>query len=521
MNKKIKILSITILFWAILSLFSTVQAASASIKASATSVTVGKKVTVTVTIKAAAWNVTVSGSASGKIAGADMSEKNVTTTKTYTVTPSKAGTYTVKISGDITDADGTESNVSKSVTITAKAASTDTTNNNNNGSTTTDTTTKKSSDATLSNLGVTPKKYDFTGFKKSVTGANAEYKVKVPNDVTKLSVYATTSNSKATYSVSGNTGFKVGTNVISVKVKAEDGTTKTYKIYVTREAEEEEVIPNVTEDDTGTENETTEETVDDIGLKSLAVKGYGLDSEFQSNVFDYIVVIGEDKFDSVNSVKKLITAESNYEDADVVIKVVEGTEEDSYVYQATISVADVEKEYASYNVRFVRTLEDAEEIIEEETVYPEEVETNTVATTNEEENNLLFGFDKDTVEKLILIACIVIMLIISIVLGVIAYDKSSKLKIYEEAEEYEEEENIRSSYVPYTSESTINKTEEQKNENNSNIENEEVKEESTENIENKEKAEVEKAEYYSSNTDKYEPRYRSPRNINKKGGRHF
>ena len=520
MNKKIKILAITILFWAILSLFSTVNAASASIKASATSVTVGKKVTVTVTIKAAAWNVTVSGSASGKIAGADMSEKNVTTIKTYTVTPKKAGKYTVKISGDVTDASGDEKTVSGSVTITAKEKTTNTDNNNNNNNNNNnadnDTKPKKSSDATLSNLGVTPKKYDFKGFRKSITGSKAEYKVKVPNDVTKLSVYATTSSSKATYSVSGNSGFKVGTNIISVKVKAEDGTTKTYKIYVTREAKEEEVVPNVTEDDNNTENENVEEQLDDIGLKSLTVKGYELDSEFQSNVFDYIVVIGDDKFDSANSVKKLITAESNYEDAEVVVKVTEGTSEDSFIYQATISVADVEKEYASYTVKFVKSLEDAEEIIEEEPVYPEDVETNTI-TAPVEEKELLFGYDKDTVEKLILIVCIVIMLIISIILGIIAYDKSSKLKIYEDAEEYEEaltnESNIENGYIQNTNESDINKPEETINENTQKIEN--VQDAKNEN------KEIEKNEYYSSNSDKYEPRYRNPRNINKKGGRHF
>ena len=227
-------------------------------------------------------------------------------------------------------------------------------------------------------------------------------------------------------------------------------------------------------------------------------------------------MIGDDKFDSANSVKKLITAESNYEDAEVVVKVTEGTSEDSFIYQATISVADVEKEYASYTVKFVKSLEDAEEIIEEEPVYPEDVETNTI-TAPVEEKELLFGYDKDTVEKLILIVCIVIMLIISIILGIIAYDKSSKLKIYEDAEEYEEaltnESNIENGYIQNTNESDINKPEETINENTQKIEN--VQDAKNEN------KEIEKNEYYSSNSDKYEPRYRNPRNINKKGGRHF
>ena len=59
MNKKLKILSITVAFWLFILMFSNVKAASASISASSKSVTVGKSVTVTVTVKAAAWNVHV------------------------------------------------------------------------------------------------------------------------------------------------------------------------------------------------------------------------------------------------------------------------------------------------------------------------------------------------------------------------------------------------------------------------------------------------------------------------------
>ena len=100
-----------------------VQAASTSISATSTSVEEGTAVNINVSFTAAAWNLTVSGD---KISGAsyasqtsDLSE--VTTTKSFAVDTSTAGTYTVRLSGDITDENGNTIDVDKTVTITVKA----------------------------------------------------------------------------------------------------------------------------------------------------------------------------------------------------------------------------------------------------------------------------------------------------------------------------------------------------------------------------------------------------------------
>ena len=66
--KKIKILGIFAFLVVALSLTS-VYAASASISANKTTAYVGDSVKVTVSVKAAAWNLGVSGSASGSIIG--------------------------------------------------------------------------------------------------------------------------------------------------------------------------------------------------------------------------------------------------------------------------------------------------------------------------------------------------------------------------------------------------------------------------------------------------------------------
>lgn len=533
MNKRIKVFFTVAVFLLISLICTNVKAASTSISASPTTITVGKSSTVTVTIKAAAWSVKVSGSASGNITGYSANEKNVTTTKKYTVKPSKAGKYTVTISGDATDANGKEINVNKSVTITVKNKTnnndnSNNNNNNNNSNNTDNTSNKKSTDATLSNLGVTPSKYDFSGFKKAVTGANAEYKVKVPNDVTKLTVYATTSDKKATYSVSGNTGFKVGTNVISVKVTAEDKkTTKTYKIYVTREAEDEEITPNVIED----EKEEEQEPEDGIGLKSLKVDGYELDEKFSTTLLDYNVEVGRDKL-TVAELRNKIEAKVNYSKAKTSIEIEEGEESDYYRYIATITVKDDTKEYAVYTLRFVESLEMAKEVAEEENTMPEDVEAQE-KENSKNKKELWFGHDKDLVQKVMLIVLCIVLFIICIILAIKNKNKSEIIRDYED-DDYDDMSNINKEQEHLVQEDPIT---EEKNLEENNMSDEEAvlrhfgviqSNKTAEKIEDEKfedeeiKEEVQDENITNEPEEKYVPKFRNPRSRNsRKGGRHF
>lgn len=231
MSKIKKIFSSILVIFVFAVMLTTTYAASASITAAKKTAYVGDKVKVTVTVKAAAWNLKVSGSASGDIIGFNMDGVNQTTTKTYTVKCSKVGTYTVKISGDITDANDANSIINKSVTITVKekpaTADKDTT------------TTTKSSNCNLSKISLS---VEGLSFKSSQT----TYNIKVGADVENITVKATTAHSKATYTVSGNKNLKAGNNVIKIVVKAENGATKTYKINVEKEGDIEETSSSLT-----------------------------------------------------------------------------------------------------------------------------------------------------------------------------------------------------------------------------------------------------------------------------------
>ncbi len=111
---------------------------------------------------------------------------------------------------------------------------------------------QKSADNSLKSLTISPGTLSPT-FKGSTT----KYTASVSEDVTSIAVDAQVSNSKATVeSVTGNTDLQMGENTIRIVVKAENGTTATYTITVTRggtaeEPEEEPEEPTDEPTDTG------------------------------------------------------------------------------------------------------------------------------------------------------------------------------------------------------------------------------------------------------------------------------
>ena len=169
-------------------------------------------------------------------------------TKSYTVNVPE-GTSSVNISA------AANSSKAKSVTGTGtKTLSGDTSSFNvvctaENGSSTTYTITvkrtkkeeptptptpepaKKSSDSSLKYLSVSG--YSLS---PSFRSGTTEYSMTVGNGVTGLYVQATPNDSKATYVISGDDHWDVGRNTITIKVTAEDGSSTTYRVYVTRES---------------------------------------------------------------------------------------------------------------------------------------------------------------------------------------------------------------------------------------------------------------------------------------------
>ena len=131
----------------------------------------------------------------------------------------------------------------------------------------------ESSNANLSNLGIRP--HDFTGFSPSKTS----YSVTVPQDTESVEVYAQVADNGATVSGTGTVSLDEGENVVNVTVTAEDGTTKTYTINITR----------------GEVTEETTEVSSGEGLSKLVIQQIReMTPEFETNVYEYTVkYIGE------------------------------------------------------------------------------------------------------------------------------------------------------------------------------------------------------------------------------------
>lgn len=113
---------------------------------------------------------------------------------------------------------------------TTGGSSAGTGSNNNTGSNTN--TAALSADNSLKALTISP-----GTLSPAFKGSTTKYTAAVDNSVTSIAVSATPVNEKATIeSVTGNTNLAVGANVVKIVVKAENGTTATYKITVTRQA---------------------------------------------------------------------------------------------------------------------------------------------------------------------------------------------------------------------------------------------------------------------------------------------
>lgn len=265
MKAKLKTIIFAVIMLGIIGISSKVQAASASISATKTTATVGDSVTITVNVNAAAWSLKVNGNgvSGGSIVGYNPEGINTSTTKTYALNTSSAGTYTIKLTGDVTDGStDVTSDINTSVTVTvnnpAPVTPTNPPSNNNSGSTNNNTSSSNSNNSSSSNSGSSnkpsnttkpeePKSNDSTLNELAIEGyelypafdANTrEYNLRVTNDVTKVTVVPTVNHSKASYKIEGAIEeLLVGKNVITVVVTAEDGTTSNYVINVTRERE--------------------------------------------------------------------------------------------------------------------------------------------------------------------------------------------------------------------------------------------------------------------------------------------
>lgn len=231
------------LLFVIISLFifeNKVNASAISLRSSSSTVNRGNSVTVTATISAGSGIYTASGSVycsgAGVGNGLDLTYEDLNTSskslsRSVKLSPSSSGTITcktqnVKIRELAKDEEYKLSDTSITITVT---------NNNSSGGTGTSNETaedikEKSSDNTLSDLSV-----DGYDIEPKFNKDTLEYKLTVDEKVEKINVKAKTNDSKAEVKGIGEVNLSAGDNTIEIKVIAENGNEKVYKIIVTVE----------------------------------------------------------------------------------------------------------------------------------------------------------------------------------------------------------------------------------------------------------------------------------------------
>lgn len=400
MHKEIKIFLTTILFFAIVSLFSKVNAASANISANKTTATVGDSVTITVKFTAAAWDLTVSGTGVSSAHYTDTTDdaKNKTTTKTLTLDTSSAGTKTINLTGTVSDGDTdvtSKINTSVKVTVNEKTNSgTNQSGNTGSSSGSTGGTTKASITKVVIN-GITVKK-DLPVTNKdnvtvSVTTSNGEG-LKIYNSLTKKTISAS-SGKEVTVPI------MEGTNTLTIT--SNSGATATRKIYSQKEEE--------------TPGNFIEEPQEDIKvlLKSLSIKGvtseeeeaidFKLTPEFSSEIYEYSIIIPEE----YNDITKLnIDALASQDDFTVEITGNENFIDGENIVTILVKSKDGEKS-ATYKIIVNKEAKATEAVAEPVEDVPQ--------TISEEEDN------SRTIIKIAIVVFTAIVAILGIIFAVVEY----------------------------------------------------------------------------------------------------
>lgn len=234
MTTKIKYFTFLILSFLI---FKTdVSAGTLSIWANTSNITVGQTITISVAANNLAGTFDITSSNQAVLSGGVNDSWLENDTYTFKFTAKKVGKATITATSiNVGDFDTNNTfNGSKSVTLNVvekKSSSNNNSNSSNNtiGGTTAD---KKeySSDNTLSKLEVEGNKIT-PDFHKDVT----EYKLTVDEKNEKINIIAKANHEKASVSGTGEISLSSGENTIEIKVTAENGNEKIYKLIVTVE----------------------------------------------------------------------------------------------------------------------------------------------------------------------------------------------------------------------------------------------------------------------------------------------
>lgn len=226
-----------------------------------------------------------------------------------------------------------------------------------------------------------------------------KYTATVPYDTKSVNVAAQVSNSKASIvSLTGNDDLKVGENVISIVVKAENGVTAEYKVVVTREDKKQEVeTPKDPEEDNKKEEPETPVDENEEEAEELMVKLYGVEYYIPTSMMNVEIPLSFYSSE-VECSSEVITAYSSYR-YDFDIAYMREIFSDEYLWYILGEKITPLVKIDGDNGKYIYVLEDTNE-------YDETYETLTVKISNfdvkvnklkngEDQNVILYGVDEN------------------------------------------------------------------------------------------------------------------------------
>lgn len=315
---KMTLITVAIVIFVCMLNIPVANAASSSITGSKT-VTVGESVTITASVNAGAWNLTLSGNSQTKeLVGQTSVQGNSSASTSITFTPNKAGTYTFKLSGDMTDYETEVTDtVSKTCTITVKAktssSSSSSGSSSNSGSSSSSSSGSSSSSSSSSSTSSTP---NFTSVNETVY-ATGSLNVRASWSTNSAVVGSLSEGQSVTRTGKGDNGWS--------RVTFNGSTAYIYSANLT--------------------TEKPEEKSNNSALKELTLLQGTLSPEFSKDVTEYTVQVGTDvtelQLDAVPEDEKAkVNVEGNTDLKDGENKVtitVTAEDESTTVYTLTVN----------------------------------------------------------------------------------------------------------------------------------------------------------------------------------------
>ena len=391
---------------------SEVNAASYSITASQSTVTVGTTVTLTASVNAGSWNLKITGNGiSQPLLGETTTTSNTSASASASFTPTEPGTYTFYLTGDVTDyeTEVTETGISKSVTITVnpvpeqepdeeQPSESENQNQNDNvpnesnvptetPSTPTPTVTKSSnnylSGITIGTGTLSPEFYRET----------FEYTVEFDDtvnlyDLKEIEISATAEDNRATVEGAGTIQLNDGENNITLTVTAENGTARTYTIKVVKPMPVEQSA---------------------LRLQTLVLNGINTNGEYQTINIEF----DPETFDYDITVPNEITA----------ISINPTTENEDIIIEATGGESLNE---GDYRIIIILTSPSDETI---KTTYTINVERQAALVTEEQ------GLTKEQLGIMIIASVVGVILLIVIIVAIVKHVRKKKRFDYDDEDE--------------------------------------------------------------------------------------